>query len=89
MVNHLLKRHASDEAITKVDEAILCITQLAGMTWLQYNKALIDKSICVRDANNEGAKNNKFIERIQDPIRHSSCRYWSTNPQTNVIDLPF
>lgn len=89
VINHLLKRCAKNEAIAKVDAAVVRFCQLTGIILLQYDKAFRGRAIHVTDVYDEGTQNDWFIEGENESIRWSLCRYVSMQLHADRITLFF
>lgn len=75
VVNYLLKNIANYKAIAEMYSAILCYSQLASLTTMQYTNNLCIKICIVADVYNVSMWNRTFIKAVDSYIYHSSQDY--------------
>lgn len=89
MVNYLLKKYKTDQAIAENDIAVVRYVQPLNMTSLQYVDDLITKSCTVADVYGEVTLNDIFFEGVAASIRHGLPNYWASNAQDELTDIAF
>lgn len=87
LVNHLLVKYATDQAIAKFDAAFLQYMQLVSMTLQQYADDIVEKLCKVVEVRNDALMKNVLSKRVDQSIRHSLQIYRETNPKMELTDI--
>lgn len=86
MVTYLLKNHATDEALTEYEAAILRYMQPSNITLQQYADDLVAESCMVADTYHKRSVNDAFTEGVDASILHSLRHFCAQDAQVNLAD---
>lgn len=87
MVNRLLRKYATNQAIAENGAAILRYVQLSYVNPQHYANELIVKSCKVAEVFDERTLNDMSIEIVDASIMHSLRKYCRTNPHEILMDI--
>lgn len=88
MVNYLIKKDATHDAITEYDIVILRYVQPDNTNSQQYDDDLVAKLCKIADVYDEGILNDVFIEGVYKFICHSLYHNWETS-KADLTDIAF
>lgn len=87
VVNYLLKKYTTDQAIAENDAAILNDIKLSKKTPQLHSDDVIAKSCNVSGEYNEGTGNDIIVEAFDAAVRDRLCTYLATNTHADVMDI--
>lgn len=89
MINYLLKKYETEQAIAKYDGTISQYLQPASKGPQQYADEQFAKYWMLAEVYDESILNDAFLEEVVQSIQHSWQNYWAKNPRADSTDIAF